>query len=90
MLESTLVWLSIGAGLVAAGLWLRASFFSTDPRFGEGRPNPVDRTDVQMDFLIAMMRAGSSSSRWNAWAAGVTAGAVLLQALSLIAHQFGK
>ena len=80
--ESVFAWLAIGAGLVAAVLWLAASLVKVPPF-------PDVGLDSHSGVFEPVRQAIGRASRWNAWAAGVTAGAVLLQALSLLAHQVG-
>ena len=89
MWEGVFAWLAVGAGLVAAGLWLAASLvkvrFRDDGDYGEGGlvwEERGRRYSIGPTFLAA--------NRWNPWAAGVTAGTVLLQAASLAAHQLGR
>ena len=82
MLESVFAWLAIGTGLMAALLWLAASLVQVPPFPGVG-------LDSGPEVFEPFRRSVSTAAGLNAWAAGVTAGAVLLQAASLVAHRIG-
>ena len=91
MWESVFAWLAIGAGLLGATLWLMASRVRVLKRAADitqaERSIWLLTNDPEMreqPFLSAQRQG-----RWNAWAAGVTAGAALLQAASLAAHRLG-
>ena len=92
MWEDVFGWLAIGAGLVAATLWLVASRVRYLKRAVDIQPEErgiwtfTEDPEVREQPFLSAQR----QSRWNAWAAGVTAGAVLLQAASLIAHRLGN
>ncbi|WP_156390669.1 hypothetical protein [Caulobacter sp. Root487D2Y] len=95
MTQTILAWSIIVLGLVAALLWLRASVVrvSSDKHLaklrarGELGPNesPFQITENGYDVLESM----KASSVWNAWAAGVTALTVLLQAASNLLSRLG-
>ena len=92
MWEAVFDWLAAGAGLLAAGLWLRACFVRVEYSpvvepggWEESSVTVIDDKGRRTDPFATADRA----NRWNAWAAGVTAGAVLLQAASLAAHRLG-
>ena len=92
MWESIFAWLAVGAGLVAAGLWLRACFVRVDykPHVDANGWTSAAVTLVGDDGRqIDPFATAARGSFWNAWAAGVTAGAVLLQAASLAAYRLG-
>lgn len=82
MWESVFAWLAIGGGLVAAVLWLAASLVRVPPFPGVG-------LDSGPEVFEPVRHALVGGARLNAWAAGATAGATLLQAASLTAHQLG-
>lgn len=90
MWESVFACLAIGAGFLGAALWLVASRVRVLKRAADITPAEhsiwlfTDDPEVREQPFLSAQRQG----RWNAWAAGVTAGAVLLQAISLAAHQF--
>ncbi len=92
MWESVFGWMAVGAGLLAAVLWLQASLIRVDTGWDstKGRSEPFDRTMSNAVWTGALMEAATRSGQLNAWAAGVTAGAALLQAASLAAHQLGR
>lgn len=82
MWESVFGWLAAGAGLLAAVMWLLASLVRVPPFPDVG----FDSTSEVFEPVRQALAKGSSR---NAWAAGVTAGAVLLQAAALAAHRLG-
>lgn len=91
MWEGVFGWLSVGAGLLAAVLWLVASRVRYLKRVADIRPEErniwlfTNDPEVREQPFLSVQRQG----KWNAWAAGVTAGAVLLQAAALAAHRLG-
>ena len=71
-------------------MWLRACFVRVAPNmvpdadgFVGGGVVVVDRKGRHTDPIATAIRANV----WNAWAAGVTAGAALFQAAALVAHR---
>ncbi len=82
MWEGVFAWLAVGVGLIAAGLWLIASLVKVPPFPGVG-------LDSGPHVFEPVRRPIARAAALNAWAAGVTAVAVFLQAASLAAHRFG-
>ena len=82
MWESVFAWAAIGTGLMAALLWLAASLVRVPPF-------PAVGLDSGPEVFEPVRRSIATAAGLNAWAAGVTAGAALLQAASLVAHRLG-
>ena len=79
MWESALQWAAIVTGLLSAALWLWASTTRIPPF-------PDVGADSGSEVFEPVRQALVRGATINAWAAGVTALAVLAQALSLALH----
>ena len=92
MWEYGLQWAAAVAGIVAGLLWLRACFVLVvykpvvDP--GGWTAAAIIHEDDK-GRRIDPFATAARANRWNAWAAGVTSAAALLQAASLVAHRLG-
>ena len=71
---------AIGAGIVAAGLWLWASLTPLPPF-------PEVRWDASPDAFKLAHKALVTGSKRNAWAAVATAFAVTCQAIAAVIYQ---
>jgi hypothetical protein len=89
VLHTVIVAIDIAAtftGLVAAGLWWRASLVPVAPIWGH--MEPVERSAAQEGWLVALLETTAKSSGLNAWAAKWTAGSVVLTAVGTFAGLF--
>lgn len=75
VVSEILTWVSLTIALVAAYLWLKAS------KIEVRRGDPRSRGGVTIND-IEFMTTAREQSRWNSWAATVTAIAILVQASS--------
>lgn len=69
---------SLCFGLASAWYWLQSSRVMEAP----GYPESVDPMMAQMDWIVALLRAGEKSARLNKIASVLTALAVVLGAIS--------
>lgn len=93
MWEGVFAWAAVAVGLAAALLWLRACFVRViyKPVVDEhGWTSAATTREDGKGHQIDPFATADRANTWNAWAAGVTAGAALLQAASLAAHQLGR
>lgn len=91
-MQSFFAWLAIGAGFLAAGLWLKACYASVLYKERMDADGWIEASITEVDSKgrqTEPLRSGEASNWWNAWAAGVTAGAAAFQALAQLAQQRG-
>jgi hypothetical protein len=82
-------------GLLAARYWYRSSKIEVDPGWAIGDPNdeadalrpiePVESSQANADWIVAVLKASTKSSDLNREAAILTAWAVVLSGLSAVA-----
>jgi hypothetical protein len=88
MLENAFTWLSIVAGLAAAGLWLKAALVKISPAPPQDGYYEGGLMWEEDGKTYSIGRTFLAANKWNACAAGTTAIAVLLQAGAQLAHLY--
>ncbi len=92
MIQGFFAWMAIGAGVLAAGLWLKGCYATVLYNERVDADGWIAASITEVDSKgrqTEPLRSAEASNWWNAWAAGVTAGAAAFQALAQLAQQQG-
>jgi hypothetical protein len=82
-LATILQWISVLCAFVAAVIWLRAALVKTPDKLTHLIHSPIDGSEGLEGELADLARGVRRQGYLNAWAAAWTAGAALLQGISI-------